>query len=85
MSNVTNVFQPAEVLFQEQEYFDAIILEGVAEATEVLIQQNNNCVNLHIDCIERFIKSLRSVAAKSKAEAAKSAANKQRDVKKVSK
>lgn len=78
-SEVVNVFNQAEVLFQNEEYFDAIILECEEECgQEVMIQQNGNCVNLHVNSIDRFIKSLRSVAAKGKnIVAAKSAANKQ--------
>jgi hypothetical protein len=76
MSSKVNVFNQAEVLFQEQEYFDAIVLESESSGLEVMIQQGNNCVNLHISCVKAFIESLRSVAAKGTAEAAKSAANK---------
>jgi hypothetical protein len=84
MPNVVNVFNQAEVLFQEEEYFDAVILECEEESgTEIMIQQNGNCVNLHVNSIPAFVKCMKSVAAKQKSiVAAKSAANKQRDAKK---
>jgi hypothetical protein len=75
---VINIFSQSEVIYQNEEYFDAIVLECEEKCgNEVLIQQNDNCVNLHVNSIDHFIKSLRSVAAKGKSiVAAKSAANK---------
>ena len=64
-----NVFGVSELIYQDKEFYEAILLETEESGTEIIIQQGDNAINLAIDTLDAFIKSLKNVSIKAKKNA----------------